>query len=106
MTVTTFPSRWGGYNVTRVTLACTPEPLRGSDGTVTQAVLTMEMTDQSETVRVAGATLFKDAAGRVRRVSYDGQRRTMLKPGARKLYRSLLQQGYRLDEPWLDCDQV
>lgn len=106
MTVSTFPSRWGPYTVTRVTMACTPELLRDSDGTVTQAVMTMEMTDQSETVSVTGGTLFKAAEGNVRHVCYDGQRRTVLKPKARELYRSLLRQGYRLDEPWLNCDTV
>lgn len=106
MTVTTFPSRWGNYNVTRVTMAREPEVLRDADGTVTQAVITLEMTDMCETVSVTGATLFKSAAGRVRSVSYDGQQRTILKPKARDLYRSLLRQGYSPDRDWLNCDAV
>ena len=106
MPVTTFPSRWGPYTVTQVTMACEPAELKGCDGTVTQDVMTMEMTDQSETVSVIGGTLFKDRRGEVRRVVYDGQRRTVLKPAARKLYRSLLRQGYDPDRAWLNYDSL
>lgn len=106
MPAITFPSRWGDYSVTRVTMAREPEELRGTDGTVTQAVITLEMTDISEAVSVTGATLFRSAAGKVRSVSYDGQRRTMPKPQARDLYRSLLSQGYSLEREWLDCDSM
>ena len=103
MTVTTFQSRWGAYKITEVRLACLPEKLRGCDGTVTQRVVNITANDISEAVTVASATLFKDASGKVRSVSYDGQRRTMLKPQARKVYRSLLQQGYSLEREWLEA---
>jgi hypothetical protein len=100
----TFPSRWGPYNVTRVTLACEPEPLTGTDGTITQRVATFEANDMSEAMTVTLQTLFKSADGRLRHVCYDGQQRTMLKPRARQLYRRLTSDGYSLDLQWLEAE--
>jgi hypothetical protein len=99
----TFRSRWGDYNVTRVTLACEPEPLAGTDGTITQRVATFESNDMSDVMTVTWQTLFRSEDGRLRHVCYDGQQRTMLKPRARQLYRRLLRDGYRVDQEWLEA---
>jgi hypothetical protein len=93
MAVTTFPSAYGSYNVTRAIIAC--EPSTNKEGTITQDVLVFETTDQTETVSVIGKTLFLMPSGRKFHSSYDGQRRTLLKPDARKQYASALKQGYK-----------
>ena len=92
MTVITFRSSYGTYNVTRAVLACEPEVSK--DGTTTQNVVIFETTDQTETVSIVGKTLFLQADGHTFEASYDGQRRTSLKPSARKQYASVLKQGY------------
>ena len=92
MTVTTFRSSYGTYNVTRAVLACQPEI--SAEGTTTQNVLIFETTDQQEVVSILGKTLFLQADGHTFEASYDGQRRTSLKPHARKQYASALKQGY------------
>jgi hypothetical protein len=95
MTVTTFPSSHGSYSVTRAVLAC--EPSTSREGTITQDVLIFETTDQTETVSITGKTLFLLPDGHKFNSSYDGQRRTSLKPCARKQYARALQQGYSPD---------
>ncbi len=92
MTVTTFPSLYGAYTVTRAVLACKSET--STEGTITQRVLIFETTDQSETVNIVGKTLFLQANGHTFASSYSGQRRTSLKLNARKQYISALEQGY------------
>ena len=92
MTVTTFRSSYGTYNVTRAVLACQPEI--SAEGTTTQNVLIFETTDQQEVVSILGKTLFLQADGHTFEASYDGQCRTSLKPRARKQYASALKQGY------------
>jgi len=95
MTVTTFRSSYGTYNVTQAVLACQPEI--SADGTTTQSVLIFETTDQQEAVSIVGKTLFLQSDGHTFQSSYDGQRRTLLKPCARKQYASALKQGYSPD---------
>jgi len=95
MTVTTFRSSYGTYNVTRAVLACQPEI--SAEGTTTQNVLIFETTDQQEAVSIVGKTLFLQADGHTFEASYDGQRRTSLKPCARKQYARALQEGYSAD---------
>ena len=92
MTVTTFRSSYGSYNVTRAVLACQPEV--NAEGTTTQDVLIFETTDQTEAVSITGKTLFLQTDGHTFSSSYDGQRRTCLKPSARKQYAGALRQGY------------
>jgi len=95
MTVTTFPSSYGSYSVTRAVLAC--QPRISAEGTTTQDVLIFETTDQTETVSITGKTLFLQTDGHTFSSSYDGQRRTSLKPCARRQYARALQQGYSPD---------
>jgi hypothetical protein len=95
MAVTTFRSSYGTYNVTRAVLACQSEV--SAEGTTTQNVLIFETTDQTETVSIVGKTLFLQADGHTFEASYDGQRRTSLKPCARKQYARALKQGYSPD---------
>ncbi len=95
MAITTFRSQYGPYNVTRAVLAC--EPKVNDQGTTTQAVLIFETTDQTQTVQITGKTLFIGADGRTFQSSYDGQRRTALKPSARKQYANALKHGYSPD---------
>ena len=95
MTVTTFRSSYGTYNVTRAVLACQPEI--SAEGTTTQNVLIFETTDQTEAVSIVGKTLFRLANGHTFESSYDGQRRSSPKPSARKQYASALKQGYSAD---------
>lgn len=95
MTVTTFRSSYGTYSVTRAVLACQPEI--SVDGTTTQNVMIFETTDQTEAVSIVGKTLFLQVDGHTFESSYDGQRRTSLKPCARKQYARVLQQGYSAD---------
>jgi hypothetical protein len=95
MTVTTFRSNYGSYNVTRAVLACKPEI--NNEGTTTQDVVIFEATDQQEAVSIVGKTLFVLANGHTFESSYDGQRRTSLKPCARRQYASVLKQGYSPD---------
>ena len=95
MTVTTFPSAYGSYSVTQAVLAC--QPRISPEGTTTQDVLVFETTDQTETVSITGKTLFLQTDGHTFSSSYDGQRRTSLKPCARRQYARALQQGYSPD---------
>jgi hypothetical protein len=95
MTVTTFRSSYGTYNVTRAVLACRPEI--NDEGCATQNVLIFETTDQTEAVSIVGKTLFRLANGHTFESSYDGQRRTSPKLSARKQYASALKQGYSSD---------
>jgi len=92
MAITTFRSNYGPWNVTRAVLACKPEVSK--EGTTTQRVVIFETTDQQEAVSITGKTLFMLANGHKFQSSYDGQRRTLLKPRARKQYASVLKQGY------------
>ena len=92
MAVITFRSNYGTYNVTRAVLACEPEV--NSEGTTTQNVVIFETNDQQEAVSIVGKTLFLAANGHKFQSSYDVQRRTSLKPSARKQYASLLKHGY------------
>lgn len=92
MTIATFRSNYGSYNVIRAVLAREPEVMK--DGTTTQNVVIFETTDQQEAVSITGKTLFMLADGHKFQSSYDGQRRTALKPCARKQYASVLNQGY------------
>jgi len=95
MTVTTFRSNYGSYNVTRAVLACKPEI--NNEGTTTQDVVIFETTDQQEAVSIVGKTLFMLDNGHTFESSYTGQRRTLLKPCARKQYANVLKQGYSPD---------
>ena len=92
MTISTFRSRWGSYNVTRAVLACEPET--NSEGTTTQRVVTFETTDQTEAVSIVGQTLFLCPDGHTFQSCYDGQRMTLLKPEARKVYGLRLKEGF------------
>jgi hypothetical protein len=55
MTVTTFRSNYGSWNVTRAVLACEPEI--SAEGTTTQKVVIFETTDQQEAVSITLARL-------------------------------------------------
>lgn len=92
MTVSTFPSRYGSYAVTRAVIACPPEIT--AEGTTKQRVLIFETTDQAETVSICGKTLFLLPCGHKFQSSYDGQRRTSLKHCARRQYSRALAEGY------------
>ena len=92
MAVSTFPSRYGSYAVTRAVIACDPEI--NAEGTTTQRVLIFETTDQTEAVSICGKTLFLMPDGHKFQSSYDGQRRTSLKPCARRQYSRALQEGF------------
>lgn len=94
--VHTFRSRWGGYTVTRVKMACQAEELRDSGGTITQRIATLECNDLSEAMTITTGTLFLSPDGGCRFVSYDGQSRTVLKPKGREIYKRLLRNGYSL----------
>ena len=97
MTVSTFRSRWGSYNVTRAVMAMEPET--NSEGTTTQDVVTFETTDQTETVSIVGKTLFRCEDGHTFESCYDGQRMTLLKPQARKVYALRLKEGFSTETP-------
>jgi len=92
MTVSTFRSRWGSYNVTRAILACESET--NSEGTKKQSVVTFETTDQTETVSIVSKTLFLHDDGHTFESCYDGQRTTLLKTEARKVYGLRLREGF------------
>ena len=92
MTISTFRSRWGSYNVTRAVLACEPET--NSEGTTTQRVVTFETTDQTEAISIVGQTLFLCPDGHTFQSCYDGQRMTLRKPEARKVYGLRLKEGF------------
>ena len=92
MAVTTFRSNYGSWNVTRAVLACKPEVSK--EGTTTQRVVIFETTDQQEAVSITGKTLFILANGHKFQSSYDGQRRTVIKSQARKIYATDLKDGY------------
>ena len=92
MTVSTFRSRWGSYNVTRAVMAL--EPTTNSEGTTTQDVVIFETTDQTEAVSIVGKTLFLCADGHTFESCYDGQRMTLRKPEARKVYGLRLNEGF------------
>ena len=96
MTVSTFPSRYG-YNVTRAVLACEPET--NSEGTTTQNVVIFETSDVNEnidrnTVSIVSKTLFLCADGHTFESCYQGQRMTLLRPQARKVYSLRLKEGF------------
>ena len=97
MTVSTFRSRWGSYNVTRAVMAMEPET--NNEGTTTQNVVTFETTDQTETVSIVGKTLFLCEDGHTFESCYDGQRMTLLKPQARKVYALRLKEGFSTETP-------
>ena len=99
MTVSTFRTRWGSYNVTRAVLACEPET--NSEGTTTQRVVTFETTDQTEAVSIVGQTLFLCPDGHTFQSCYDGQRMTLRKPEARKVYGLRLKEGFSANTPLL-----
>ena len=102
MTITTFRSRWGSYNVTRAVLACEPET--NSEGTTTQRVVIFETSDVNEdtdcnTVSIVSKTLFLCPDGHTFESCYDGQRMTLLRPKARKVYGLRLQEGFSAETP-------
>lgn len=99
MTVSRFRSQWGSYDVIRAELAMPAET--NSEGTTTQNVITFETAEafdgDHQPVSYVGATLFKGADGHTFQSSYQGQRQTLSREQARKVYRSVLQQGYSPD---------
>jgi len=102
MTVTTFRSRWGSYNVTRAVLACEPET--NGEGTTTQRVVIFETSDVNEdtdrnTVSIVSKTLFLCPDGHTFESCYDGQRMTLLRPKARKVYGLRLKEGFSAETP-------
>ena len=97
MTVSTFRSRCGSYNVTRAVLAREPET--NCEGTTTQRVVTFETTDQTEAVSIVGQTLFLCPDGHTFQSCYDGQRMTLRKPEARKVYGLRLKEGFSPEIP-------
>ena len=102
MTVTTFRSRWGSYNVTRAVLACEPET--NSEGTTTQRVAIFETSDVNEdvdrnAVSIVTKTLFLCPDGHTFESSYQGESTTLLRPKARKVYEIYLADGYSLETP-------
>lgn len=103
MSITTFPSAYGPYMVTRARLAM--PAVTNSEGTTTQSVITFETASQFEgdqqPVSIVGATLFVQANGRQFSASYDGQRRTVSRERARKQYRAALRTGYSPAIDWL-----
>jgi hypothetical protein len=96
MTVTTFPSSYGNYTITRAELAC--QPTVNSEGTTCQNVITFETStfpdDDQQPVRVVAATLFRAADGHTFSSSYQGQQRTVSREEGRRQYRRVLQEGY------------
>jgi len=94
MTVFTFPSRYG-YNVTRAVLAMEPET--NSEGTTTQNVVTFEANDISEAVSIVSKTLFLCEDGHTFESCYQGQRMTLVKEQARKVYLLRLEEGYKVE---------
>ena len=97
MTISTFRSRWGSYNVTRAVLACEPET--NSEGTTTQRVVIFETSDVNEdidrnAVSIVGKTLFLCPDGHTFESSYSGQSMTLLRPEARKVYGLRLNEGF------------
>lgn len=102
MTISTFRSRWGSYNVTRAVLAKKPET--NSEGTTTQNVVIFETSDVNEdidrnAVSIVGKTLFRCADGHTFESCYDGARTTLLRPEARKVYGIHLKDGYSPETP-------
>lgn len=97
-----FQSRWGGYEVTRVKMACPPEVLQGCGGTITQRIVTLEANDISEAMSIVSGTLFLAPDGGCRFVSYDGQSRTVLKPQGREIFKRLIREGFSLTERRID----
>lgn len=109
MAVRTFQSRWGGYQVTEVELACKPEPQ--DDGTQRQAVMRMRMTDMNDVVTIASWTIWVRPDGTAHHGN--GHSYTTLKPKARERYRQAttptearkrVNWVYSLDEPWIAND--
>ena len=101
MTVSTFPSKYG-YNVTRAVMAL--EPTTNSEGTTTQDVVIFETTDVNadidrNTVKIVGKTLFLCEDGHTFQSCYDGQRMTLLRPEARKVYALRLKEGFSTETP-------
>ena len=97
MTISTFRSRWGSYNVTRAVLACEPET--NSEGTTTQRVVIFETSDVNEdidrnAVSIVSKTLFLCPDGHTFESCYQGQRTTLLRPEARKVYGLRLNEGF------------
>lgn len=97
MTISTFRSRWGSYNVTRAVLAKKPET--NSEGTTTQNVVIFETSDVNEdidrnAVSITSKTLFLCSDGHTFESCYQGQRMTLLRPEARKVYGIHLADGY------------
>ena len=102
MTVSTFQSRWGSYNVTRAVLACEPET--NSEGTTTQNVVIFETSDVNEdidrnAVSIVSKTLFLCPDGHTFESCYQGQRMTLLRPEARKVYGLRLKEGFSTETP-------
>ena len=102
MTVSTFRSRWGSYNVTRAVMAMEPET--NSEGTTTQNVVTFETSDVNEdidrnAVSIVSKTLFLCDDGHTFQSCYDGQRMTLLRPEARKVYALRLKEGFSTETP-------
>ena len=102
MTVSTFRSRWGSYNVTRAVLAQQPET--NSEGTTTQNVVIFETSDVNEdidcnAVSIVSKTLFLCSDGHTFESCYQGQRMTLLRPEARKVYGLRLNEGFSTETP-------
>ena len=102
MTVTTFRSRWGSYNITRVVMA--KEPETNSEGTTTQRVVTFETSDVNDdidlnAVSIVSKTLFLCPDGHTFESSYQGESTTLLRPAARKVYAIHVADGYSTETP-------
>ena len=102
MTVTTFRSRRGNYNITRVVMAKQPET--NSEGTTTQRVAIFETSDVNEdidlnAVSIVSKTLFLCPDGHTFESSYQGESTTLLRPEARKVFERWLADGYSLETP-------
>jgi len=103
MTVRTFQSRWGDYQVTEVELACKPEPK--DEGWIHQSVMRIVTNDISEACTVASWTIFLRPNGT--HFTSNGHSFTTTKEKARKHYLKAIKptdhkvQVYSLKEPWI-----
>lgn len=106
MAVRTFQSRWGGYQVTEVELACKPEPK--DNGWIHQSVMRIKTNDISEACTVASWTIFLRPDGT--HFTSNGHSFTTTKEKARKHYLKAIKPTdhkvqvnwvYSLKEPWI-----
>ena len=73
-------------------MACEPET--NNEGTKTQRVVIFETTDQTEAVSIVSKTLFLCPDGHTFQSCYQGQRMTLIKQKARKVYSLRLKEGF------------